>query len=64
MPLEIKRKPRESAQGLVRRFSQYVRKSGILVQARKIKFRSKPKSDLIKKRSALRRERKKREYRE
>ena len=62
MPLEVKRKQRESTQGLIRRFSQRVRRSGILRQARKIRFQKKEKSDEAKKRAALRKEQLKREY--
>ena len=64
MPLEIKRKQRESTQGLIRRFSQAIRRSGILIEARKNRFAKKSPSPLIKKKSALRREIKKKEYRE
>jgi len=62
MPLEVKRKQRESTQGLIRRFSQRVRRSGILRQARKIRFQKKAKSDEAKKKAALRKEQLKREY--
>lgn len=62
MPLEIKRKQRESTQGLIRRFSQRVRRSGILVQARKNRFQEKSKSEEAKKRAALRKEELRKEY--
>jgi len=62
MSLEIKRKPRESTLGLIRRFSQRVRKSGILIQARKIRFQDEPKSKLAKKRTALRKNQLKEKY--
>ncbi len=62
MPLEVKKQPRESSQNLVRRFSQKIRQSGILLEARKKLFRERKKSWQLKKRSALRREAKKREY--
>lgn len=55
MPLEIRRKPKESTQSLIRRFTQRVRRSGVLIQARKIRFREEPKSKQAKKRAALRR---------
>ncbi len=55
MPLEVKRKERESAQNLVHRFAKTVRGSGILIEARGKQFRKRPKSILAKKRSALRR---------
>jgi len=62
MPLEIKKEERETSQSLVRRFSRRMKQSGILLRARKIRFRKKGKSRQMKKRSALRREQMKREY--
>ena len=62
MALEVKRKPRESVQGLIRRFSQRIRRSGILVQARKIRFQEKPKSKQARKRAALRKEQLRKDY--
>lgn len=62
MALEVKRKPRESVQNLIKRFTQRVRQSGVLIQARKIRFREQPKSRSAKKRAALRREQLKKEY--
>jgi ribosomal protein S21 len=55
MAIEIKRRPKESTQGLIRRFTQRVRKSGVLVQARRIRFKEEPKSKQAKKKAALRR---------
>lgn len=55
MSLEVKKKQKESTQGLIRRFSQRVRKSGILIQARKNRFADKSPSPLAKKKAALRR---------
>ncbi len=37
--IEIKRKDRESSESLIRRFSRRVQQSGVLVQARKSRFR-------------------------
>ena len=62
MVLKINRKEKESSQSLVRRFSKRIRQSGILVQARRIRFRKKSKSKQMKKRSALRKEQMKKEY--
>jgi ribosomal protein S21 len=62
MPLEVKRKERESAQSLIRRFSKRLKKSGILIRARKKKFFERKKSKQMKKRAALRREEIKREH--
>ena len=63
MPLEVKKQSnRETSQSLIRRFSQKIKKSGILLEARKRRFKVKAKSNQLKKRSALRREKKKKEY--
>ncbi len=55
MALEVKKKERESSQNLVHRFTKVVRQSGILLQVRGKQFKKRAKSDLAKKRSALRR---------
>ncbi|MCD6550273.1 hypothetical protein J7K24_01885 [bacterium] len=62
MAIEVTRKQKETTQSLVRRFTQAVRRSGVLIQARKIQFREEPKSKLAKKRAALRREQLRRYY--
>ena len=62
MTLEVKKHERESAQSLVRRFGKRVQQSGILIRARKTRFRKRPKSHQAKKRAALRREELKKEY--
>ena len=62
MPLKVKRQPRESSQSLIQRFTRKVKKSGILLEAKKRRFWERPKSRQMKKRSALRREQKKKEY--
>ena len=62
MALEVKRKPKESTQSLIRRFTQRVRQSGVLIQARKIRFKKEPKSKQAKKKAALRREQLRKEY--
>ncbi|MFQ6049846.1 MAG: hypothetical protein ACE5J0_02280 [Candidatus Paceibacterales bacterium] len=62
MALEVKKRERESSQSLVRRFRKRVKQSGILVRARKRKFRERKKSKEMRKRAALRREEIKREY--
>jgi len=64
MTLEVKRKPRESAQSLIRRFTQRVRRSGVLVQARKIRYKQEVKSRQAKKKAALRKEQLKKRYEE
>lgn len=62
MPLKVRRKEKETPPSLIRRFSRRVRQSGILLQARKSRFRARPKSRQMKKRAALRREELKKEY--
>lgn len=62
MPLKVQKQGRESSQSLIRRFSQKVRRSGILFEVRKKQFKRRPKSKQLKRRSALRREQKKVEY--
>ena len=62
MPLEIKKKEREPSHNLVRRFNKRLKRSGILIRARKKVYRQRRKSKQLKKRAALRREEKKKEY--
>ena len=62
MPLEIKKSERESSQSLIRRFGRRMKKSGILLKARQDRFFKRGKSEQMKKRSALRREEKRKEY--
>ena len=52
MALEIKKQDRETSQNLIRRFSRRVTQSGILLQARKLRYRKKSKSRQMKKRAA------------
>ncbi len=62
MPLQVEKQIRESSQSLIRRFTQKLRRSGILIEVRKRRFLKKLKTGQLKKRSALRREEKKQEY--
>ena len=62
MPLKIQKQNRESTQSLIRRFSQKIRKSGILLEARKKQFKERNKSRQLKKRAALRREELRKRY--
>jgi hypothetical protein len=62
MALEVKRQLKETTQSLVRRFTKSVKGSGILLRARKIRFKQRKKSEQMKKRAALRREELKKEY--
>ncbi|MDD5145141.1 MAG: 30S ribosomal protein S21 [Candidatus Pacebacteria bacterium] len=56
MAVEVKKQERETTQGLIRRFTKRIQKSGILIEARKKRFHSRVKSKDMKKRSALRKE--------
>ena len=62
MTLEVKKQERETAQSLVRRFARRIQQSGILLRARKTRFKGRPKSHQAKKRAALRRIKLKKEY--
>lgn len=42
--IEVKRKDRESSESLIRRFSRKVQQSGVLVQARRSRFRTEEKT--------------------
>ncbi len=55
MPIQVTKKEKETAQNLGHRFTKTVRQSGILLQIRKNRFFKKAKSDLVNKRSAIRR---------
>ncbi len=64
MALEVKKQERETTQALIRRFAKRVKQSGILLRARKGRFRKRSKSRQMKKRAALRREKLRKEYQE
>jgi len=53
--MEVRRKPKEPTSFLLRRFTQKVRESGILVQAKKNQFRAKNQSRLQRRKGALER---------
>lgn len=55
MAIEVKRKERETAQSLLRRFTRHMQQSGILVRARRTRFYEAPKSKRQKRLDALRR---------
>ena len=42
--IEVTKKDRESSESLIRRFSRRIQQSGVLVRARKIRFRTEEKS--------------------
>ena len=55
MPVQVTKKDKETSQSLAHRFTKTVRQSGVLLQVKKGQFYKRAKSDLAKKRSALRR---------
>jgi ribosomal protein S21 len=62
MVLEVKKQDRENSQGLIRRFTKKVQKSGVLIRARKSRFHKRPKSEGLKKKTAVRKEKLRAEY--
>ncbi|PJE57703.1 MAG: hypothetical protein COU82_00490 [Candidatus Portnoybacteria bacterium CG10_big_fil_rev_8_21_14_0_10_38_18] len=59
--MEVKRKPKEPTSFLLRRFTQKVRESGILVEAKKSQFYKRKPSKGQRRKSALEREKKRKE---
>lgn len=53
--IEVKRKDNESIGSLLRRFSKKVQQSGLLLQARSARFKTKDKSRTERRKSALKR---------
>jgi ribosomal protein S21 len=53
--MEVTKKPKENVSSLMRRFTQKVRESGILVKAKKSQFREKSPSKTTRRKSALER---------
>ena len=62
MSLQVQKQGRESSQSLIRRFSQRIRQSGILLEVRKKQYKVRKKSRKLKKRAALRRLELKKKY--
>ena len=62
MGVEVKKQERENSQGLIRRFTKRIQRSGILLRARKNRFYKRQKSKDMKRRAALRRGKLKAEY--
>lgn len=54
--MQVKRKENESAGSFIYRFTKKVQQSGVLIEARKRRFRNRPKSRLKMKEAALYRE--------
>ena len=59
MAVEVHRRRGESFDSFLRRFGRKVQMSGRLIQARKIRFRKRPKSKPLTRAAALKREQKK-----
>jgi len=55
VPIEVKKSERENHRSLLRRFTRRIQQSGILIRARKVRFREREKSKREKRVSALRR---------
>lgn len=51
--VEVKRKPNESIGSLLRRFNRFVQQSGVLLKAKKSKFREKTMTDRKEKNAAI-----------
>lgn len=62
MGLTIKKQERETTQALIRRFTEGMKKSGILIRARKLRFRTRGKSPNMQKKAALRKVELRKEY--
>ena len=58
MAIEVKRKQREALNVFLRRFSERVKRSGVINQFKKARFRVKPKSKNLRRKSALERNKK------
>lgn len=55
MGIEVKKRERENPRSLLRRFSRRIQQSGILIRARKARFREREKTKRERRDSALRR---------
>lgn len=60
--IEVSKNDKETAGSLVRRFTKKVRSAGIMRQAKKNRYWSRPKSEFVKKKDALKKIAKKTEY--
>ena len=64
MTVEVKRQPNESVNAMLRRFTRKVQLSGILLEARKVRFYEKKKKRELRRKEALYRLKKKKEVEE
>jgi ribosomal protein S21 len=53
--IEVRKSENESSVGLIKRFTKKIKESGVLILARKLRFRDRPKSNLRKKKEAIKR---------
>ena len=60
--INVEKQGRENSQSLIRSFTKKVQRSGILLRARKGRFFQRKKSETMKKKAALRREKLRKEY--
>lgn len=51
--IEVKKKEKETSESLIRRFTRRVQQSGVLMRARKVRFRNEEKSKTEKRDEAL-----------
>jgi hypothetical protein len=51
--IEVKKKDKETSENLIRRFTRRVQQSGVLMRARKVRFRNEEKSKTQKRDEAL-----------
>ena len=51
--IQVKKKEKETSENLIRRFSRQVQQSGVLMRARKVRFRNEEKSKTKKRDEAL-----------
>lgn len=61
MAIEVRKKDNESAGSLMRRFTRSIQQSGVLIRARRIRFKEAPKTKREIRESALYRQGKKKE---
>ncbi|MBU2563968.1 hypothetical protein KKA23_00055 [Patescibacteria group bacterium] len=59
--VDVQKKPRETSSSLIRRFTQKVRESNILMEAKKARFQEKDPSRSERRKQALERNKKRRE---
>jgi len=61
MAIEVNKKPKENTNAMLRRFSRKVQLSGVLLEARKSRFKQRKKSKNLRKKEAVYKEQKRKE---